>query len=136
MQILLGKIIQLIHILFLIYVIVTPFIEVSIDFRILYFWTLLSTIVHWIANDTTCFLTILEKKLMGKTDDQSFIYKLVSPVYDLSKYISDKTFREYMQYLALLLFFINLYKLKKQIGNKSLLKTVIYYDYIKMIIKK
>lgn len=135
MQIL-GKIIQLIHILFLIYVIVTPFIEVSIDFRILYFWTLLSTIVHWIANDTTCFLTILEKKLMGKTDDQSFIYKLVSPVYDLSKYISDKTFREYMQYLAFLLFFINLYKLKKQIGNKSLLKTVIYYDYIKMIIKK
>lgn len=38
--------------------------------------------LHWILNDDTCALTLLEKKIRGLEDDShSFFYALVSPVY-------------------------------------------------------
>lgn len=38
--------------------------------------------VHWLLNDDTCALTLLEKKMRGLSDDgSSFFYALVSPVY-------------------------------------------------------
>lgn len=38
--------------------------------------------LHWILNDDTCVLTLLEKHLRGlEHDDHSFFYNLVSPVY-------------------------------------------------------
>lgn len=37
--------------------------------------------LHWLANDDTCALTMLEKQLRGVSDSHSFFYKLVSPVY-------------------------------------------------------
>lgn len=37
--------------------------------------------VHWLCNDDTCALTVLERRLRGVDDDDSFFYALVSPVY-------------------------------------------------------
>ena len=37
--------------------------------------------LHWLLNDDTCALTILEKRLRGCDDGSSFVYNLVSPVY-------------------------------------------------------
>ncbi len=37
--------------------------------------------VHWLLNDDTCALTLLEKKLRGCADGASFMYNLVSPLY-------------------------------------------------------
>lgn len=38
--------------------------------------------IHWLLNDDTCALTLLEKKVRGIDDDsKSFFYALVSPVY-------------------------------------------------------
>lgn len=40
--------------------------------------------LHWVMHDDTCALTILERKLRGlERDDDSFIYKIVSPVYKI-----------------------------------------------------
>lgn len=38
--------------------------------------------VHWILNDDTCFLTLVEKRVRGLQDNtDSFMHQLVSPVY-------------------------------------------------------
>lgn len=37
--------------------------------------------MHWITNDDTCALTLLERKLRGVPSSESFFHKLVSPVY-------------------------------------------------------
>lgn len=37
--------------------------------------------LHWITNDDTCALTLLERKLRGVSCDDSFFHSLVSPVY-------------------------------------------------------
>ena len=38
--------------------------------------------LHWLLNDDTCALTLLEKQVRGLQDDsKSFFYALVSPVY-------------------------------------------------------
>ena len=40
--------------------------------------------VHWVLNDDTCALTLLERRLRGLTcDEESFIYRIVSPVYKI-----------------------------------------------------
>lgn len=37
---------------------------------------------HWLLNDDTCALTLLEKKLRGLDDNsKSFFYSVVSPIY-------------------------------------------------------
>lgn len=37
--------------------------------------------LHWITNDDTCALTLLETRLRGVPNHQSFFHSLVSPVY-------------------------------------------------------
>jgi hypothetical protein len=37
--------------------------------------------LHWITNDDTCALTLLETRLRGVPNRQSFFHNLVSPVY-------------------------------------------------------
>lgn len=38
--------------------------------------------LHWLTNsDGGCFLTLLEKKLRGIDDDESFIHSIVAPLY-------------------------------------------------------
>lgn len=39
--------------------------------------------IHWLLNDDTCFLTIVECRLRGLQPSQSFIHRLVSPVYKI-----------------------------------------------------
>lgn len=39
--------------------------------------------VHWLLNDDTCALTILERKLRGVEASESFVHALVSPVYKI-----------------------------------------------------
>lgn len=39
---------------------------------------------HWLLNDDTCFLTLVEKQLRGlENDSASFFHALVSPVYKM-----------------------------------------------------
>ncbi len=39
--------------------------------------------IHWALNDDTCFLTLVECKLRGLEPTQSFMHRLVSPVYKI-----------------------------------------------------
>lgn len=39
--------------------------------------------LHWLLNDDTCALTLVEARLRGVADRDSFVYKVVSPVYKI-----------------------------------------------------
>jgi hypothetical protein len=39
--------------------------------------------LHWVLNDDTCALTILESKLRGVPASRSFFHSIVSPVYKI-----------------------------------------------------
>jgi hypothetical protein len=51
---------------------------------LVYFMTLVTLQFHWILNNDMCCLTLTEKWLFGRSDDESFMHQLISPVYKIS----------------------------------------------------
>ena len=87
------KLITLIHLLLVLFVALTPFIGTNY-FRLLHFITVPFIMLHWICNDNTCVLTVVErflrKKVYGegkkdKVEEDCFTCKLIEPVYDFKK---------------------------------------------------
>jgi hypothetical protein len=110
---LLLKIVSLAHILFVIFVIITPF-TASNYFLTLHAIFLPFIMLHWLCNDNTCVLTIIERnlkrKLYGKIDEETCITcKLIEPVYDFRKNYSQFTAIIYM--ITISLWLITMYRL-------------------------
>ena len=89
MKDILLKIITLLHICFVIFVVVTPFVD-SNYFLFIHMIFIPFLILHWVCNDNTCVLTIIERKarkeIYGKVDEEDCITcKLIEPVYDFRK---------------------------------------------------
>lgn len=86
MQELLLKIISFIHILFILFVAVTPFSN-SNYILLLHSFSIPFLILHWIVNDDTCVLTLIEsrlrKELHGEeyNEKDCFTCNLIKPVY-------------------------------------------------------
>ena len=83
------KIVTLLHIIFIIFVILTPF-TFSNYFLFLYTIFIPFLIMHWICNDNTCVLTIIERRLRkeiyGTVDEEDCLTcRLIEPVYDFRK---------------------------------------------------
>jgi len=78
--------IQLIHTLFVLFLFVTPFYDKYVADTEMYlslaFMFLFSIIIHWILNDDTCSLTYLESKLTGKSLSNTFVSRIIKPVYN------------------------------------------------------
>jgi hypothetical protein len=81
------KIITSMHVLFVIAVITIPFID-SNYFLMLHAVFLPFIMLHWICNDNTCVLTLVERYLRKKiyknqaADDDCITCKLIEPVYN------------------------------------------------------
>lgn len=111
-DIVLAKTVKIIHILLVLFIVITPlrnFIEISHEERIIYFWISTCIIIHWLAGSTTCFLTILETRLLNIPEQESFIFRIISPIYDISKVISDTHFRLIVRYFTIFLWSLNLF---------------------------
>ena len=83
------KIITLLHILFVLFVVGIPFMN-SPYFLLLHTIFVPFMVFHWIANDNTCVLTIIEKNVRKKMDKKydekdCFTCRLIEPVYDFNK---------------------------------------------------
>lgn len=75
-----GWLIFLLHALFVAFLTWAPF--SSCDVAIVGCALLMPCLwVHWLLNDDTCALTLLERKLRGVENCDSFFYNLVSPIY-------------------------------------------------------
>ena len=75
--------------------------------------------IHWALNNDTCVLTLIESKLRGKKDNETFMGRLVKPIYNISsneiKYLS----------MGLLLFALLLLSLIQLVRMQTILLTAI-----------
>lgn len=84
------NIITFLHVLLVIFVVITPFLN-SNYFLFLHVIFIPFLVLHWICNDNTCVLTIIERELRKKihnkddVDDECITCKLIEPVYDFRK---------------------------------------------------
>lgn len=78
-----ANLVWLLHALIVVAALVVPF--CNDDYMLaLYVFMMPFLWAHWLLNDDTCALTALECHLRGlKSDGESFIYKVVSPVYKI-----------------------------------------------------
>lgn len=103
----LANVVFVLHLLLIIFMITVPFVEVPWSINLLHFTVVGSIIIHWLANDDSCFLTLLESKLRGIPTTSSFMYSLVSPVYQ----VKDETLSQIGKIALPVLGGVSLYKL-------------------------
>lgn len=112
------KLITLLHVLFIVFVLVTPF-TWSNYFLLLHVITMPFIVIHWLANNNICALTLIERKLRGKSsnDKDCFTCRLIEPVYDVHK--NYKTYSCFIYILVTSLWLISVGKLfwEYQMGN-------------------
>lgn len=85
-----GTVIWVLHMLLVCFVALAPF-SGERWALVLHFLTVPFLWIHWLLNDDTCALTMLEKAVRGVDDSQSFFYSVVSPVYK----VKDDTLRSW-----------------------------------------
>lgn len=75
-------IILFIHVVFLIMALIIPFSN-SNYFLMMYFITVPFILVHWIYQDNTCMITLVEKYFRKKYNDSNCITcQIIEPIYD------------------------------------------------------
>lgn len=79
---LVSNLIFCIHVLLVLFIIVTPFIKVEPFIMLLHCFAIPSILLHWTLNDNTCCLTLLEQAFRKNCSrDELFFHRLVGPVY-------------------------------------------------------
>lgn len=110
---LLLKIITFLHFIFVLFVVVIPFTN-STYFLFLHAIFIPFMILHWICNDNTCVLTIIERQLRKYTtgkasDDDCITCRLIEPVWDFRK--NYEGFTAFIYIVTILLWLISVIKL-------------------------
>lgn len=78
-----ANIIAFLHLLFIIFVATTPFATDNPFFLLYYSFILFFVMLHWYLNNDTCILTVIESKLRGTRDTQTFMGRLLKPIYNV-----------------------------------------------------
>ena len=78
----LGLTVFVIHIIFLLGIVLIPLISNNIHLLIIHMMTCILVLLHWSLNNDVCALTYLEQLCMGISKDESFIHRIVSPIYN------------------------------------------------------
>jgi hypothetical protein len=113
-----ADIIYLLHILYILFIILTPFSN-SNYFLVLHVITIPFMLLHWILNDDTCALTLIEKQLRRDTNNNNcFTYQLISPIYNFTN--NYHTFSKSIYVIVLILWFLSI----KKLYNKYKLKEI------------
>jgi len=123
MKELLLKIITLIHLLFVLFIIGVPFINSN---YLLFVHVIIVPfiVLHWICNDNTCVLTLVEKKLRKDiygdkyNKDDCITCKLIEPVYDFRK--NYKQFSRIIYTITFILWSISLGRLLYKYKNNEI----------------
>lgn len=102
-------IIRIIHALFIIFMVYAPFAK-DMELVALHFVLVPFLYIHWLTNDATCFLTLVEKNMRGVGEEQSFFHSLLAPIYQFHK---DEV--NYLVWFAsYALWLVSLYRLQKE----------------------
>jgi hypothetical protein len=84
MNTVLANAIWVFHLGVVLFVLLAPFSNI-LPLLLLHIVFSLSLLLHWVANNNVCSLSVLEAKLRGTTFQQSFTHKFIAPVYDMSQ---------------------------------------------------
>ena len=123
---LLANIIALLHLILVIFVVSTPFVTDNPLILLFYSFIVFSIMFHWITNNDACVLTLIESKLRNKKSNQTFMGRLISPVYRVSSL--------QIRLATLALFLFALYKSK--IWDKDRLNEVITFANLQFLVFK
>ena len=108
------KLISLLHVIFVLFVILAPFSN-SNYLLMLHAIFIPFVMLHWICNDNTCVLTVIERNLRRQisgqenVDDDCITCKLIEPVYDFRKDYA--TFSTIIYVIAITLWLISVIRL-------------------------
>lgn len=111
----LAAFIKIIHAVLIIYIVATPFTN-SEWWLTLHAIMMPGLIIHWITNNNTCSLTLLESQLTGQSMDNTFIGQIAYPFFKVNNYM--------IYTIVIGLWFLSLYKLQKT--NFRLLKYILW----------
>lgn len=125
-------IIVFIHFIFVLFMVLTPFIGNNY-FLILHAIVTPFIMAHWYLNDNNCALTIAEKfvrqSINGTDTDPNdcITYNLIAPVYDFKK--NNSEFTEFIYIATFVLWFISLYRLyyNWKTGKLNKLEHIVIY---------
>lgn len=115
--------IMLLHALLVMFIILTPFFAGNY-LLLLHAIIIPFILLHWVLNNNTCALTILEYKIREYINggpvnrDQCFMARLIDPVYDFKKNHNDR--RKFLYISMILLWGISVYKLIRNVRNGTL----------------
>jgi hypothetical protein len=98
------NIIFLIHTLIFITSLVVPFTS-NVNWLKMYSVIIPFVFYHWAINDDTCALTILESRLTGTEEKNTFFGRLMGPIYTIDNETSDQVVKSILFSLWLLVQF-------------------------------
>jgi hypothetical protein len=107
----LATLIWVLHMLFVLWVVITPFTN-NEPLLVLHLMVMPFIWFHWLVNDDTCALTIMERQLRGVHSNDSFFHNLVSPIYK----IEDNDIRAASWIISIALWLITLTKVLQRPG--------------------
>ena len=109
-----ANVIFVIHILVVLFFVVTPFLPVEQYGPLLVLHAISTVFIwfHWILEDDTCALTVMEAQMRGLSFEEaksgkSFFHNVVSPIYK----IEDEDMREISWGVSFVLWFISVAKI-------------------------
>lgn len=77
-------VIRAVHAAIIAFVVLAPFLAKSDEVLAQHAAVCALMIVHWAANSDTCALTKLEAYITGRSDGETFVGRVVGPVYNLT----------------------------------------------------
>ena len=110
-------VIQLFHLIVVLFVVITPFTN-NVQFLFLYAFVIPFIYLHWLLGDNTCALTMAEKavrkQLYGEEPDPNdcFSARLINPIYDFNQ--NYEQFNKLTYIVTFTLWLIVMYKLVRK----------------------
>jgi len=121
--------INIIHFIMVSFVIISPFLNIPPVLLLNLSYTI-CLMIHWYFNSNICCLTIFEGYITGKPLNQTFIHKIIDPIYN----ISENSLNNVVWIVTIISFLITLYKLYKYTMSldKITLKSFTRFKFIKI----
>lgn len=83
-----ANIINIVHLLMIIFILACPFTSINMTIDILYLVFIPFLVLHWVLNNDDCALTVMENYFRGyplfnKDVNSNYMYRLVHPIFNL-----------------------------------------------------
>lgn len=108
MNTLLANVIWTFHLIVVLFVVFAPFTNI-LSVLLLHIVFSFSLLIHWVANNNICSLSLLEAKLRGTVYQKSFTHKFIGPIYDMSQ----TSYSRFCYIVVIILMSISIYKMYK-----------------------